>query len=83
MFIPSMLRYRYYSASASRCAALREFDVVQLQPEYDDSQALEESLYKAASLPLLVHPKEIDTLKRSLAACAAGRNFLIQVFSLN
>lgn len=45
---------------------------------YDDYSKVEMALEKLESLPPLVHPMEIETLKTKLKAAAEGKAFLIQ-----
>ena len=51
---------------------------IQQQPEYDDQSALQSALTQIRSLPPLVHPNEIKTLKAQLAEAVAGKRFLLQ-----
>lgn len=58
----------------------RQFKILQ-QPVYEDLNKLEATLSKLHSLPPLVHPKEVDRLKESLAKAGRGEIFLLQVLS--
>lgn len=51
---------------------------IQQQPEYKDQKLLQECITKIQSLPPLVHPNEIDSLKRQLAQAANGERFVLQ-----
>jgi len=55
----------------------RQFKILQ-QPVYEDLNKLEATLSKLHSLPPLVHPKEVDRLKESLAKAGRGEIFLLQ-----
>ena len=48
------------------------------QPRYADPAAVEAALARVRSLPPLVAPGEIDTLRAKLADAAAGKAFLLQ-----
>jgi len=48
------------------------------QPTYADPAAVEAALSLVRSLPPLVHPGEVNTLRRRLAAAARGERFLLQ-----
>lgn len=55
----------------------RQFPIKQ-QPEYPDEKALETTLQQVRSLPPLVHPKEVESLKAQLAAVCRGERFILQ-----
>merc|ERR1712012_80750 len=54
----------------------RNFPIKQ-QPIYDDPNALRRAVMHLSSLPGLVHPSEIQKLRRELRECAEGKRFLI------
>jgi 3-deoxy-7-phosphoheptulonate synthase len=48
------------------------------QPQYANRSAVEAAVSAVRSLPPLVHPGEVNTLRRRLAAAARGERFLLQ-----
>jgi len=48
------------------------------QPKYEDPVAVDQALSLVRALPPLVHPGEVGTLRRRLAAAARGEHFLLQ-----
>ena len=55
----------------------RDFPIQQ-QPAYADPSRVDAVVSQIASLPPLVHPGEVDSLKNSLAAAGRGEAFLLQ-----
>jgi len=51
---------------------------IRQQPHYEDAEAVERALFQVCALPPLVHPGEVDTLRRRLADVARGDQFLLQ-----
>eukprot|EP00743_Colponemidia_sp_Colp-15_P006921 GILK01007470.1.p1 GENE.GILK01007470.1~~GILK01007470.1.p1 ORF type:complete len:508 (+),score=79.30 GILK01007470.1:145-1668(+) len=51
---------------------------IQQQPEYADESAVDAAIAEVSRLPPLVHPGEVDSLKRLLAEAAQGKRFLLQ-----
>ncbi len=48
------------------------------QPVYEDEAEYQRICMRIASLPPLVFPGEIDTLKKEIADAACGRAFILQ-----
>lgn len=55
----------------------RDLPILQ-QPDYPDREAVQQTLAKLRTLPPLVHPNEIDNLKRQLGEASRGERFLLQ-----
>jgi len=51
---------------------------IQQCPEYPDAAALARSVAELRRLPPIVHPREVEALKRHLRDVAAGEAFLLQ-----
>ena len=50
----------------------RKYDILQ-QPEYKDAEELDTTVKKLRALPPLVHPAEVDQLKKALAEVRVAR----------
>merc|ERR1712137_1190405 len=55
----------------------KKFPIKQ-QPDYKDGEVARRALAKIKSLPPLVHPVEVSSLRRQLAEAAEGKRFLLQ-----
>lgn len=51
---------------------------IRQQPAYDDPALVEQVLNRVRTLPSLVHPGEVDTLREQLARAGRGEAFLLQ-----
>lgn len=51
---------------------------IKQQPSYSDKEAADKAKAKIRGLPPLVHPTEVDSLKRQLKEVARGERFLLQ-----